>query len=81
MDDMQFWTSFFGWCTVINFGVLLVATLLLKVAQNWAMTIHAGMFNLEKSALPPMYFQYLANFKIAAIVLSFTPWLALTLMS
>ncbi|TLU68119.1 hypothetical protein FE810_00440 [Thalassotalea litorea] len=80
MGDMQNLVCFFGWCAVINFVMLLMATLFIKFAQNWAMNIHSQMFNLDKEALPAMYFKYLGNFKIAAIIFSFTPWLALTLM-
>lgn len=80
MGDLSVWTSFFGWCTVINFVILLFATFMIRFAQDWAMDIHSKMFNIDKAQLPGMYFKYVANFKIVSVVFSFTPWLALTLM-
>ena len=74
-------TTFFGWCTVINAGILLLSTVVLTAGRNWCSQIHANLFGVEASAVRIAYFQYLAQYKIAAITLSLTPYLALKLIA
>lgn len=73
-------TSFFGWCTLINFGFLIFATAWLLLARDWVAQTHARMFGLPAAELPKIYFNYLAYFKIAAIIFSLTPYLALRII-
>lgn len=73
-------TSFFAWCTVINFGLMIFFTLWLMLLRDWAMNMHERMFGVPKADLPQIYFKYLALFQAAAIVLSLTPYLALRIV-
>jgi uncharacterized membrane protein len=73
-------TAFFGWCSVINLGLLVFTTLVLSVSGNWTAGIHARLFGLNPAELPRMYFQYLANYKIAILVFNLVPYIALKLM-
>ena len=72
--------EFLGWCTVINFGLLIVSSLLLMVLRDWVTKVHSKMFDLDEAWVRQAYFSYLANFKIAIIVLNLVPWIALNLM-
>tara|TARA_R110002049_G_scaffold309268_1_gene519504 strand:+ start:6209 stop:6451 length:243 start_codon:yes stop_codon:yes gene_type:complete len=72
---------FFGWCTVINFGILFLAAVSLAALRKKILPIHARLFGLDEAVLTQCYFQYLSQYKIAAIVLSLVPYLALKLMS
>lgn len=81
MNSMESVTAFFGWCTVINFGLLILAGVMLMSMRQTIMGIHARIFGVAPEALNAMYLRYLAYFKIGAIVFSFTPWLALKIMS
>ncbi len=74
-------TAFFGWCTVVNFGVLLLSTIALAVGRDSVAKIHAKMFALEEAALKPIYFQYLAHYKIIALALNLAPYVALKLLA
>ena len=73
--------EFLGLCTVINFGLLIVSSVLLMALRDWVTKIHSKMFDLDEAWVRQSYFTYLANFKIAVIVLNLVPWLALKLMS
>ena len=73
-------TSFFAWCTLINFAFLIFATAWLMLARDWVMKTHEQMFGVPKADLPQIYFKYLAYFKVAAIVFSLTPYLALRIV-
>ena len=74
-------TAFFGWCTVINIGVLSVSTIAIIVGGKSIRKLHATLFGLEESALAPAYFQYLAQYKIVTLTLNLTPYLALKILA
>ncbi len=78
MSSLETLTAFFGWCTVINIGLLMVAAVVLGLMRGPISQIHAKMFNLNESDLSREYFRYLAQYKIAVLVLNLVPYVALT---
>jgi hypothetical protein len=74
-------TTLLGWCTVINFGLLIVSTIAIVGARKMMTRFHARMFDLDEPVLAAAYFQYLAQYKIATLVLNLVPYLALKLMA
>ena len=81
MSSMATLTTFLGWCTAINFGMLMVASILLAFMRGGMSKIHGKMFELSDADLSRAYFQYLAQYKIAILVLNFVPYISLKLMS
>lgn len=73
--------AFFGWMTLINFALFLVAVLFMWLFQGLGMRMHAKMFGIDQSALPVEWYRYLGNYKIAIIMLNLVPYLALLLMA
>ena len=74
-------TAFFGWTTVINFALLAVSTILVVSMRGSIARMHGRMFGLESADLSRAYFQYIAQYKIAIIVFSLTPYIALKLIT
>ncbi len=74
-------TSFLGWCTVINFGFLLVVTVFMVLLRKPFAKIHAGMFGLSEEVVSKEYFSYLANYKTAVVILNLVPYVSLRLMA
>ena len=74
-------TTFLGWCSVINIGILLFSTLMLIVMQDLAVKIHSRLFHVNPENLPILYLQYLGNFKVAIIILNIVPYIALRIMA
>jgi hypothetical protein len=74
-------TAFLGWCTLINFGLLIIAALAIIVMRGSISGIHASMFKIEQDVLSSAYFQYLANYKILIIVFNLVPYLSLRIIS
>jgi len=72
-------TAFLGWCTLINLGFYLVAVIFVIGMKDWLMRTHSRMFRIDKTALPRIYMDYLARYKIAILVLNLAPYLALRL--
>ena len=81
MNTLEAVTAFFGWTTVINFVLLFVSSTMVITIRGAISKIHGRMFGLETADLSRAYFQYIAQYKIAIIVLSLTPYIALRIMS
>ena len=69
-----------GWCAVINFGLLMLSSILLIAVRGAVSRIHAKMFNLDEKYLSQAYFQFLAQYKIAIIVFNIVPYFALRIV-
>ena len=81
MNSLETITEFLAWCTVINFGFLLLATFFLTVMRSWVVQTHARIFGLNEDDLLRAYVQYLAHYKIAFLVLNLVPYIALVIIS
>ena len=81
MNSLEAVTSFFGWTTAINFVLLFVSSIMMITMRRAISRIHGRMFGLETTDLSRAYFQYLAQYKIAIIVFSLTPYIALKCMA
>ena len=81
MTNLESLTIFFGWCSVINIGILATTTLLLAVLRDFVTSVHSKIMGVEKAGLPDAYFTYLGTYKIAIIMLNLVPYVALKLMA
>lgn len=74
-------TELLGWASVINIVILLLSTLSLIAMRGAISGIHSKLFGLDEKDLGRAYFQYLAQYKIAIIVLNIAPYIALKVMA
>ena len=72
--------GFFGWCSVINMGLLVLSSILTIVLRRTVSRFHGELFNLDEKYLSEAYFQYLGQYKIAIIVFNVVPYIALKVM-
>ncbi|WP_413230619.1 DUF6868 family protein [Halobacteriovorax sp. RT-2-2] len=75
--NFETFTSFLGYCSIINMSFLLLSTFMILVLKKQVIEIHSSMFGIKEKKLPKMYFKYLANFKLLVIVFNITPYLVL----
>ncbi len=80
MNSIDTLTSFLGWCSVINIGVLVFTTIVLTIMRGPIASIHSRLFGLNQAELPSAYFQYLGNYKIAVFIFNVVPYIALKIM-
>ena len=66
-----------GWCTVVNFCLLLLSMIVLMFFKNPVQAIHAKMSGLSTDDLNRLYFQYMGRFKTLWIVFNLTPYLVI----
>jgi hypothetical protein len=81
MMTIESLTEFLGWASVINIGILVFSTLAVITVRASITEIHSKIFGLDEKDLGRAYFQYLAQFKIAIIVLNIAPYIALKIMA
>ena len=81
MENMQEVTTFFGWCTVINFGIYHFTALVLMGFREPVKKLHSQISAISSEQLNELYFNYLGNFKVAIIILNLVPYLSLKLMA
>ena len=73
--------EFIGWCTVINIGILLIATIFLVLTRAPILKMHAKLFELSQADLSLSYFQFLGQYKLAIYVLNLVPYISLRIMT
>ncbi len=81
MMTIEALTEFVGWVSVINIAVLLISGIAVIVMRGPISKVHSKLFGLDQKDLGRAYFQYLGQYKIAIIVLSIAPYLALKIMA
>jgi len=81
VNTLEAVTAFFGWTTVINFVLLVVSTIMVITVRGSISRILGKMFGLETADLSRAYFQYIAQYEIAIIVFSLTPYIALKIIA
>ncbi len=74
-------TAFLGWASIVNIAVLMLSTVMLIAMRGVISKIHSRLFGLDEKDLGRAYFQYLAQYKIAIIVLNIAPYIALKIMA
>ena len=81
MDTLDTWAAVLGWCTLINFAILLLGSLAVMTRRKQIGAIHGSMFGMEPRDLRPEYFRYLANYKLLVIVFNLVPYIAIRIVA
>ena len=81
MNTVEIMIEFFGWCSIINIGILFVSALIILVFRESILRIHGKMYHLDDEILLKIYLQYLALYKILIIIFSIVPYFALKLLN
>lgn len=73
--------SFFLWCTVINYGVLLLWVLFFMFAHDWHYRLTNRFLKASVETYDLVNFGGFAIFKIAIILLNLVPYIALSIIA
>jgi len=74
-------TSFFGWLALLNLGTLIFGTLVIMALRDRVAGLHARLFALETAETRRFIYIWLGHYKIATLVFSVMPYLALRLLN
>ena len=69
-----------GWCTVINFGILIFWTIMMLIAKDLIVNMQANMFGLNADDVLEIHFNSMAIFKLAVFIFNFAPYIAIRII-
>jgi len=70
-----------GWCTVINFGFMMLWFLVFLVAHDFVYQVHSSIFpGLTPESFDVLHYQLLTFFKVSVMLLNFVPYIALRII-
>ena len=69
--------TFFGWCTVINLGILLYWIIALVFARELVFWAHTSAVEISKESFAEINYAMMGYFKLAVILFNVTPYLVL----
>jgi hypothetical protein len=80
MLDIPTLQSFFMWCTILNFGILILTSLILTIGGDFAYWVQSKFFNIPRQTFDVAVYCWIGFFKIIVIVFSFVPWMVLLII-
>ncbi len=72
--------AFFGWCAIINGGLLILASLLVRFAGGWAFEMHNKWIPITEDSFHLAIYILLGFFKIIVVVFNLVPYVALVII-
>ena len=73
--------NFLLWCTVINYGVLLVWFLVFVFAHDWMLRIYGRWFRLSRDQFDALHYAGMSIFKIGIIPFNRVPFIGLSILA
>lgn len=73
-------TTLLGWLSLINIALLSFSAVMIWIFKDLITRLHSQLFKLSSTELMPLYFHFLAHYKLLIIVFNVTPYLALKFM-
>ena len=72
--------NFLLWCTVINYGVLLVWFLVFVFAHDSIQRIHGRWFHLSHDQFDALHYAGMSIFKVGIILFNLVPFVVLSIL-
>jgi hypothetical protein len=72
---------FLLWCTILDYGVLLVWFLVFVFAHDWMHRIHGRWFHLSHDQFDAIHYTGMSIFKIGIILFNLVPCIVLFALS
>jgi hypothetical protein len=69
-----------GWCTIINWAMLLFWWLMIVAAHDWIYSYHSKWFNISAERFDEIHYRGMLMFKLAPVMFNLTPYLALRIV-
>ena len=72
--------AFFGWCTIINGGLLILASLLIRFSEDWFFGMHNKWIPITEDSFHLAIYILLGFFKIIVVVFNLVPYIVLVVI-
>ena len=70
----------FGWCAIINSGVLILWFVMFAVGRNWIYKMHGRFFRISEEKFDAIHYSGMALFKTGIFLFNIAPYLALSIV-
>ena len=74
-------TAVLGWCTLINFALLIWWLFFIAVAHDWTHRLHSKWFKLSPEQFDSIHYSLMGLFKMGVIIFNLVPYLALRIVT
>lgn len=83
MNSIETLATFFGWCTVINIGIVLIFLMFMNVIDKDGFLIKLGVriFGNTKEDMLATIFRVFLQYRILIAVFNLVPYIALKIMA
>jgi len=78
--DIESIRAFFMWCTILNFALLILSSLICLFARDWAYRIHSKWFSISRETFNVAIYSFLGLYKIFIFVFNLIPYIALLII-
>lgn len=68
------------WCSIINFGLLILWSLFFALFRDWAFNIHNKLFKISADKFNTINYASMAFYKICVFVFNIVPYIALRII-
>ena len=78
--DIATMTEFFKCCSIINFSILLIVSIIIMMTKDFTYNVHSklGVWEGSKEAHKQSMYSILGNYKMLIIVFNVVPYFALS---
>jgi len=81
MISIESLTTFFGWCAIINIGMILMIMLTWSFFHEGIARIHAKIFGITAEETKVTFFRVFQQYRLALAVLNLVPYIVLKIMT
>lgn len=81
MNTIQSLATFFGWCTILNLGVIVIVFLFFSAFHEFFGRVIAKMFGVGEQAAKETLLRVLMQYRVAFVVFNLVPYIALKIMA
>jgi len=78
--SVDFVTSFFGWCALINMAILSLWFLLFTFFSNFIYSIHSKWFEIPRERFGILHYNGMMFFKLAIFLFNLVPYIVLRII-
>ena len=80
MDTVETLTTFLGWCTAVNFGIILLSIAFFTLFHDPFGQLTARIFGVSSAAAKGSFAHAFQLYRVLFVLLNVVPYLALNLM-
>ena len=81
VNSMKTLATFLGWCTVINFSLLILGGLAWVILKDGVVAFGAPLFGVTEAELKVIFLRHLLQYWAGIFVFNLVPWVVLKIMA